>query len=47
MFAVNIFNEGMHVNGVDGVIMTRHTTSPIVYLQQIGRALSYKKRGLN
>mgnify|MGYP004470360727 FL=1 len=44
MFAVDIFNEGMHINGVDGVIMTRHTTSPIIYLQQIGRALSFSVR---
>lgn len=44
MFAVDIFNEGMHIAGVDGVIMTRHTASPIVYLQQLGRALSFSVR---
>lgn len=44
MFAVDIFNEGFHVDDVDGVFMFRHTTSPIVYLQQIGRALSFSIR---
>lgn len=44
MFAIDIFNEGMHVPGVDGIIMTRRTASPIVYLQQLGRALSFSAR---
>ena len=44
MFAVDMFNEGLHINGVDGILMTRKTTSPIVYLQQLGRALSYSAR---
>jgi len=44
MFAIDIFNEGMHVPGVDGVILSRRTISPIVYLQQIGRALSFSVR---
>ena len=33
-------NEGVHVDDVDGVILLRPTVSPIIYLQQIGRALS-------
>lgn len=44
MFAVDIFNEGFHVDDVDGIFMFRHTVSPIVYLQQIGRALSFSLR---
>lgn len=44
MFAVDIFNEGFHIDDVDGIFMFRHTTSPIVYLQQIGRALSFSLR---
>lgn len=32
--------EGAHVPNVTGIIMLRNTLSPIVYLQQIGRALS-------
>lgn len=44
MFAVDMFNEGLHINSVDGLIMIRHTTSPIIYLQQLGRALSFSSR---
>lgn len=44
MFAVDMFNEGLHIKGVDGIIMTRRTSSPIVYLQQLGRALSFSGR---
>ena len=44
MFAVDMFNEGLHIKGVDGIIMSRKTTSPILYLQQLGRALSFSSR---
>ena len=44
MFAVDIFNEGFHINGVDGVLMFRKTKSPIIYFQQLGRALSFSAR---
>ena len=37
---ISKLNEGVHVKDVTGVIMLRKTLSPIVYLQQIGRALS-------
>lgn len=37
---VNKLNEGTHVEGITGVIMLRRTISPIIYLQQMGRALS-------
>lgn len=40
LFCIDMLNEGIHVNDVDGVILLRPTVSPIVYLQQIGRALS-------
>jgi len=40
LFCVDKLNEGVHVNGIDGVIMLRKTESPIVYMQQLGRALS-------
>lgn len=40
LFCVNMLNEGLHVNNIDGVIMLRPTISPIIYLQQLGRALS-------
>lgn len=44
MFVVDILNEGIHVKDVDGIIMLRHTTSPIIYFQQIGRLLSFSRR---
>ena len=44
MFAVDIFNEGFHISGVDGVFMFRKTKSPIIYFQQLGRALSFSVR---
>lgn len=39
LFAVDMFNEGLHVKNVDGVILLRKTTSHIVFYQQIGRCL--------
>uniref|UniRef100_UPI0040579894 Helicase associated domain protein n=1 Tax=Agathobacter sp. TaxID=2021311 RepID=UPI0040579894 len=40
LFCIDMFNEGIHVADVDGVILLRPTVSPILYLQQIGRGLS-------
>ena len=40
LFCIDMLNEGIHVADVDGVILLRPTISPIVYKQQIGRALS-------
>lgn len=40
LFTIDMLNEGVHVDGVDGVILLRTTISPIVYKQQIGRALA-------
>lgn len=40
LFCIDMLNEGVHVEGIDGVILLRPTVSPILYLQQIGRALS-------
>jgi len=40
MFSINMFNEGLHLDGVNCVMMLRKTQSPIVYLQQMGRCLS-------
>lgn len=44
LFAVDILNEGVHVEDIDGVILLRKTQSPIIYFQQIGRALSFSGR---
>ena len=40
MFSVDLINEGKHIDDIDGVIMLRPTGSEIVYMQQLGRALS-------
>lgn len=43
LFCIDMLNEGVHVEDVDGVILFRPTISPIIFKQQIGRALSAKK----
>ena len=40
LFSVDMLNEGLHVEDISGVIMLRPTDSRIIYLQQLGRALS-------
>ena len=37
LFCVNKLNEGVHVDGISGIIMLRPTGSPVLYDQQIGR----------
>ena len=39
MFAVDMLNEGIHVDGIDAVMLFRKTESPRLYFQQIGRAI--------
>ena len=43
LFCIDMLNEGVHVEGIDGVILLRPTASPILYFQQIGRALNTGK----
>ena len=43
LYCIDMLNEGVHVEGVNGVILLRPTVSPIIYKQQIGRALSASK----
>ncbi len=40
LFCIDMLNEGIHVDDVSGVVLFRPTVSPIVYKQQIGRAMS-------
>lgn len=40
LYCIDSFNEGAHVEDISGVILLRPTVSPIIYKQQIGRALS-------
>lgn len=44
LFCINALNEGIHVPDVSGVILFRPTVSPILYKQQIGRALSVSRQ---
>lgn len=45
LFCIDMLNEGVHVDKIDGVILFRPTVSPIIYKQQIGRALSASSVG--
>ncbi|MCU7667753.1 Helicase associated domain protein [Bacillus thuringiensis] len=40
LFAIDMLNEGLHIKDVTGVILLRPTESPIIFYQQIGRALA-------
>ena len=40
IFCVDMLNMGYHVDDITGVLMYRCTNSDIVYIQQLGRALS-------
>ena len=42
MFALDMYNEGIHVPDIDGVIMGRSTSSDILFYQQLGRALAVR-----
>ncbi len=44
LFCIDMLNEGIHVDDVSGVILFRPTVSPIIYKQQIGRAMSASKK---
>ena len=43
LFCVDMLNEGVHLEGIDGEVMFRTTESNILYKQQIGRVLSADK----
>lgn len=43
LYCIDMLNEGIHVDDISGVILLRPTVSPIIYKQQIGRALSANK----
>jgi superfamily II DNA or RNA helicase len=43
LFCIDMLNEGIHVEDISGVILLRPTVSPIIYKQQIGRALAAGK----
>ena len=39
LFVIDMLNEGIHIEDISGVILLRPTVSPIIYYQQIGRAI--------
>lgn len=43
ILTVNMLNEGIHIPEISTCIFLRYTKSPVVYLQQIGRALNNKE----
>ena len=43
LYCIDALNEGIHLDDISGVILLRPTVSPIVYKQQIGRAMSASK----
>ncbi len=45
LYCIDALNEGIHIDNISGVILLRPTVSPIVYKQQIGRALSAGGKG--
>lgn len=44
LYSIDMLNEGINVDDIDGVILLRPTVSPIIYKQQIGRAPSAGKK---
>lgn len=40
LYCIDMLNEGFHDPNIDGVIMLRPTLSPILFIQQLGRALA-------
>ena len=44
LYCIDMLNEGVHIDDVSGVILLRPTVSPIIYKQQIGRALATGKK---
>jgi len=39
IFTVDIFNEGVDISSVNLILMLRPTTSPVIFIQQLGRGL--------
>ena len=43
LYCIDMLNEGVHIEDISGIILLRPMVSPIIYKQQIGRALSASK----
>ena len=44
LYCIDMLNEGIHVDNINGVILLRPTVSPIIYKQQIGRTMSVSQK---
>ncbi len=40
LYCINQLNEAVHISGIDAIVMVRPTKSPVIFHQQLGRALS-------
>lgn len=40
LITVDMLNEGVHIDGIDTIVMLRRTVSPNLYMQQCGRGLA-------
>lgn len=40
LYCINQLNEAVHIDGIDAIVMVRPTKSPVIFTQQLGRALS-------
>jgi superfamily II DNA or RNA helicase len=45
LFSIDMLNEGLHIEDVNGVILLRPTESPTIFYQQIGRCLKVGFKG--
>lgn len=43
LYAIDMLNEGVHIDGVDVVAFLRTTESPAIYFQQLGRCLAVSR----
>lgn len=44
LYCIDMLNEGIHVDDINGVLLLRPTVSPIIYKQQIGRTMSVSQK---
>ena len=44
--SIDMLNEGLHIQGVNTIIMLRKTSSPAIYMQQIGRGSSIDSKNI-
>lgn len=45
LYCINRLNEAVHISGIDAIVMVRPTKSPVIFHQQLGRALSSGSNG--